>query len=272
MRPLLSALALTFAITANAQVATPTPQSADLHAPVAAKRPHTTQIHGYTLTDDYFWLREKTNPSVRAHLEAENAYTAAVMQPTEGLQKRLYDEMLARVKQTDQSVPYRNGAYVYYSRTVEGQQYTINCRKKAGSDVEEVLLDQNEMAKGLGFFSVGAFSVSDDGNFLAFTTDTTGYRQYTLHVKDLRTGQMLSDRMARTVSVVWASDNRTLFLTTEDSVTKRNDNFWRHTVGSTENTLLYHEPDELFDVFAYRSENRRMIFVGSYAKTMSEAA
>ena len=110
------------------------------------------------------------------YLEAENAYTAAVMQPTEGLQKRLYDEMLARVKQTDQSVPYRNGAYVYYSRTVEGQQYPINCRKKAGSDVEEVLLDQNEMAKGLGFFSVGAFSVSDDGNFLAFTTDTTGYR------------------------------------------------------------------------------------------------
>ena len=271
MRPLFPALALTFAVAANAQVATPTPQSSELHAPVAVKRAHTTQIHGYTLSDDYFWLREKTNPAVREYLESENAYTAAVMKPTEALQQQLYDEMLRRIKQTDQSVPYRNGAYVYYSRTVEGQQYPINCRKKLGSDVEEVLLDQNAMAKGLGFFSVGAFSVSDDGNLLAFTTDTTGYRQYTLHVKDLRTGQMLPDRIPRTVSVVWASDNRTLFLTTEDSVTKRNDSFWRHVVGSSENTLLFHEADELFDVFAYRSQNKRMVFVGSFAKTMSEA-
>ncbi|HEY8174549.1 MAG TPA: S9 family peptidase [Gemmatimonadaceae bacterium] len=267
---LLSGIAVTFAVAANAQVATPAQQSSELRAPVAAKRAHTTQIHGYTLSDDYFWLREKTNPAVREYLEAENAYTAAVMKPTEALQQQLYDEMLRRIKQTDQTVPYRNGAYVYYSRTVEGKQYPINCRKRLGSDVEEVLLDQNEMAKGLGFFSVGAFNVSNDGNLLAFTTDTTGYRQYMLRVKDLRTGSMLPDRVPRITSVVWASDNRTLFLTTEDSITKRSDNFWRHTLGSSETTPLYHEADELFDVYAYRSENRRMIFLGSFAKTMSE--
>jgi oligopeptidase B len=268
---ILSGIAVTFAVAANAQVATPTPQSTALRAPVAAKHAHTTQIHGYTLTDDYFWLREKANPAVREYLEAENAYTAAVMKPTEALQQQLYDEMLRRIKQTDQTVPYKNGAFVYYSRTVEGKQYPINCRKRIGSDVEEVLLDQNEMAKGLGFFSVGQFNVSDDGNLLAFTTDTTGYRQYVLRIKDLRTGQMLPDRVPRTVTVVWAADNKTLFLTTEDSVTKRNDKFWRHTIGTPDKTLLYNEPDELFDIFAYRSANKRMIFLGSFAKTMSEA-
>ena len=268
---ILFGMAVTFNVVANAQVATPTPQSTVPRAPVAAKRAHTTQIHGYTLTDDYFWLREKTNPAVREYLEAENAYTATIMKPTEALQQQIYDEMLRRIKQTDQTVPYRNGAYVYYSRTVEGKQYPINCRKRVGGDVEEVLLDQNEMAKGLGFFSVGQFSVSDDGNLLAFATDTTGYRQYMLRIKDLRTGQMLPDRMPRITSLVWATDNRTLFLTTEDSITKRSDSFWRHTLGASDNTLLYHEPDELFDVYSYRSENKQMIFVGSFAKTISEA-
>ena len=157
--------------------------------PVARKTPHETKIHGYTLKDDYFWLREKSNPEVIAYLEAENAYTEEVMKPTEGLQETLYKEMLGRIKQTDLSVPARIGDYYYYSRTEEGKQYPYRCRRKGSmTGAEEVLLDLNELAEGHTYLGLGAFEVSDDGNWLAYSTDTTGYRQYTLHVKDLRTG------------------------------------------------------------------------------------
>ena len=240
-------------------------------APVAPKRPHTVSIHGRSLADDYFWLRQRNDSTVIRHLEAENAYTTAVMKPTEEVQRSLYDEMLGRINQTDRSAPYREGRYTYYSRTEEGKQYPVYVRTFADSSREEVLLDQNKMAEGHAYHAFGAIRVSDDGNLLAYTVDTTGYRQYTLHVKDLRTGEILPDRMARTGSVVWAADNRTLFVTTEDSVTKRADNFWRYTVGSTTPTRIYEEKDELFDVYAYRSRDRAMIILGSSAKTSSEA-
>ncbi|MGI9089781.1 MAG: S9 family peptidase [Gemmatimonadaceae bacterium] len=241
--------------------------------PVAARRPHVTHIHGYTRSDDYFWLRDRGDPAVTTYLESENGYTTADMRPTEALQKTLYDEMLGRIKQTDVSAPYRADGYLYYTRTEQGKQYPIYARKKAGSDVEQITLDQNELAKGHSFFALGAYRVSDDGNLLAFTADTTGYRQYALHVKDLRTGKMLPDMVARVGSVVWAPDNRTLFLTTEDAVTKRSDKFWRHTVGSEgsgASTLLYDEKDDIFDVEAYRSLDRKMIFLASSAKTMGD--
>jgi oligopeptidase B len=156
-------------------------QAASLPAPpIAAKRPHTTRIHGYTLSDDYFWLRERSDPAVLQYLQAENAYTAAAMKPTEALQKTLYDEMLGRIEQTDRGVPYRQGAYEYYTRTEEGKQYPIYARKPTGSATEEILLDLNELARGHGYYALGEFAPSDDGNLLAFTVDTTGYRQYTL--------------------------------------------------------------------------------------------
>src|ERR1700730_3198169 len=149
--------------------------------PVAKKAPKTTEINGRTMVDNYYWLRDKKNPEVKAYLEAENAYTDAVMKPTEGLQKKLYDEMLSRIKETDVEVPYKEGNYFYYSRTEAGKQYSIYCRKKGSLDAaEEVLLDVNEFAKGQKFMSVAAFAVSDDGNSLAYTTDNTGFRQFTL--------------------------------------------------------------------------------------------
>ena len=160
--------------------------------PQAAKVPHTTKIHGYTLSDDYFWLREKANPDVIKYLEAENAYTEEVMKPTKGLQETLYKEMLGRIKQTDLSVPSRIGEYFYYSRTEEGKQYPYMCRRQGqhdgagGSPARSERAGRRAQVPGLG-----AFAVSDDGNWLAYSTDTTGYRQYTLHVKDLRTGQTL---------------------------------------------------------------------------------
>jgi len=155
-----------------------------LRPPMTEKKTKTTKIHDDTMVDDYFWLREKTNPAVIAHLEAENSYAEAMMKPTGVLQQKLYKEMVGHIKETDVSVPYRWGGYFYYTRTEQGKQYPINCRKKGSLDAkEEVVLDQNEMAQGLKFFSVGVFLPSDNGNLLAYSTDTTGYRQYILRAR-----------------------------------------------------------------------------------------
>ena len=239
--------------------------------PAAKKVPKETKIHGYTLKDDYFWLRDKASPEVTKHLEAENAYTEAVMAPYKGLQESLYKEMLGRIKQTDLSVPAKQGDYWYYSRTEEGKQYPYMCRRKGTMEAaEEILLDLNTLAEGHSFLGLGAFSVSDDANWLAFTLDTNGYRQYTLHVKDLRSGALSSEKVERVGSVVWANDNKTVFFTTEDATTKRSDKFWRHIVGSPDNTLVYEEKDELFDLGTGRSLDKKVIFVGAYAKTSRE--
>ena len=162
----------------------------DMKPPIAKKETKVTKINGYELKDDYFWLRDKKNPEVIKYLEAENAYTETYTNPHKPFADALYKEMLGRIKQTDLSVPYKNGEYWYYSKTVEGQQYpTFYRSKKQNGDGEELLLDQNEMAKGLKYFAIGSFDISDDGNLLAFSTDSTGYRQYTLQIKDLRTGK-----------------------------------------------------------------------------------
>jgi oligopeptidase B len=247
------------------------PSGVSVQPPVAATKPHETKIHGYTLNDDYFWLREKSNPEVIRHLEAENAYTEDVMKPTKELQEALYKEMLGRIKQTDLTVPSRIGEYFYYSRTEEGKQYPYRCRRKGGMNgSEELLLDLNKLAEGHSFLGLGTFNVSDDGNLLAYSTDTTGYRQHTLHVKDLRTGQTLAEAIERTGTAVWATDSKTLFYSTEDAVSKRSDKIWRHVVGTGRNELLFEEKDDLFDVGLSRSLDRKMIFAGSYAKTSRE--
>ena len=245
---------------------TPTP-------PIAKKVPHETEINGHKMIDNYYWLREKSNPEVRAYLEKENAYTDAVMKPTEPLQKKLYDEMLSRVKETDVEVPYKEGDYFYYVRTEAGKQYQIRCRKKASMDApEEVLLDINQMAQGKPFMTVHAFAVSPDGNLLAYSYDDTGFRQFTLAVRDLRTGQTLTDHAVRVGSVVWANDNQTIFYTQEDEVSKRQYRLYRHTVGSTNpDILVYEEPDERFNVEAYKTRSQSYIFMVSRSHTTSEA-
>ena len=241
--------------------------------PVAKKVPHVTQINGRTLTDNYFWLRDKPNPEVRSYLEAENAYTDAVMKPTEPFQKKLYDEMLSRVKETDVEVPYREGDFFYYTRVEAGKQYPIRCRKRASMDApEEILLDINELAKGQVFMSVAAFAVSPDGNLLAYSYDNTGFRQYNLAVKDLRTGKTLADHAERVGSVVWANDNQTIFYTQEDAVEKRQYRLYRHAAGSTAaDILVYEEPDEKFNVRAYKTLSDSYIFLVSASHTTSEA-
>src|SRR5260370_11875595 len=183
------------------------------------------------------------------------------MKSTEALQKKLYDELLSRIKETDIEVPYKEGGYYYYSRTEAGKQYQIHCRKKGSLDAaEEVVLDVNEMAKGQKFMSLGAYNVSDDGNLLAYTTDNTGFRQYSLAVKDLRTGKLLPDRAERVGSVVWANDNKTIFYSVEDNTTKRQYQVFRHTAGTTgSDPLAYEEKDEKFDVFAGKTRSKPYI-------------
>lgn len=239
--------------------------------PVAKKVPKITEINGRKLVDNYYWLRDKPNPEVKAYLEAENGYTDAVMKPTEPLQKKLYNEMLSRIKETDVDVPYKEGDYFYYSRTEAGKQYQIRCRKKSSLDApEQVLLDINELAKGQVFMGVDAYTVSEDGNLLAYSTDSTGFRQYVLHVKDLRSGQVLADHAEKVGSVVWANDNKTLFYTVEDSA-KRQYRLYRHTVGTSDtDSLVYEEKDERFNVEADKTRSKKYIFLLSGSHTTTE--
>src|SRR5260370_39780867 len=159
--------------------------------PVARTLLRVDEIHGERRVDDYFWLRDKKDPEVAAYLEAENAYTDAVLKPTQTLQEALYKEMLGRIKETDMKVPYRKSGFYYYSRTEQGKQYPIYCRKKGRlSAPEQVTLELNTLAEGRKFMALGSYTVSDDTHLLAYSTDDTGFPQYTLYVTDLRTGEI----------------------------------------------------------------------------------
>jgi len=240
-------------------------------APPAARQiPKIDAIHGDRRVDDYFWLRGKDDPEVMAYLRAENAYTEAVTRPAAVLADALYAEMHARIKEDDQTVPYRRGSHFYYSRTEQGKQYPILCRKHGSVDApEEVTLDLNALAAGHPFFALGTGVVSDDGHLLAYTTDVTGFRQYTLSVKDLRTGVLLPDRIEKVVSVAWAADDRTLFYVTEDAA-KRPYRLYRHALGATADDLLYEETDALFNLGVERTRSRRYLFATSASFTTTE--
>ncbi|MFL6315058.1 MAG: S9 family peptidase [Terriglobales bacterium] len=243
--------------------------------PPVAKSIHTENtINGGKLVDDYRWLRDKSNPEVAQYLDTENAYAEGVMKPTSALQQKLYDEMVSHIKETDVNVPYKDGGYFYYSRWEKGKQYPIFGRKKGSVEAaEEITLDQNELAKGQPFMSLGAYEVSDDGNLLAYSTDNTGYRQYKLYVRDLRSGkdsEVIADRVG---SVAWANDNKTLFYTVEDEKTKRQYRLYRHELGTAtgKDDLIYEEKDERFNVGAAKSRSDKYIFLQIGSHTTSEA-
>src|SRR5215467_3666464 len=249
------------------------PSSNALTPPVANKVHTENHINGGNLVDDYRWLREKSKPEVAQYLEAENAYTDAFMKPTEGLQKKLYDEMLSHIKETDVNVPYRYGSYFYYGRVEAGKQYPILARKKGSLDApEQITLDVNELAKNEKFMSLGGYHISDDGNLLAYSTDNTGFRQYRLHVRDLRTGKDLPESAERVGSIAWANDNQTLFYTVEDEQTKRQYRLYRHTLGtdSAKDDLIYEEKDERFAVGVEKSRSGKYLFLEIGSHTTSE--
>jgi oligopeptidase B len=240
--------------------------------PLARREPVEHVLHGDRRMDHYGWLRQKENPEVSAYLNAENAYTEAVLKPTEGFQENLYQEMLARILQTDLSVPYRLRGHLYFTRTEEGKQYALHCRRReAPGPSEELLLDLNQLAEGHSFLGLDSFEVSDDNHLLAYSLDTTGFRQYTLQVKDLRTGRTLSERIERVTSVAWASDNRTLFYTVEDEISKRSHRLYRHVLGASEpHTLLYEETDERFRLEVERTRSGHFLLLTIASHTASE--
>ena len=214
-------------------------------------------------------MHDKDSARVRGYLEAENAYTRAVMAGTQALQETLYREMLGRIQETDMDVPYREGAWEYYSRTEEGKDYPILCRRPLGDAQEHVTLDMNALAQGHEFFALGAYDVSLDGNLLAFSTDVTGFREYTLQLKDLRSNEILPLRVEKTRSVAWANDNCTLFYVVEDEA-KRAYRLYRHRLGSNVHELLYEEVDDCFSIGVDQSRSRGYLFLTSHSATTSE--
>jgi len=244
--------------------------------PVARREPRPVTIHGETLPDDYAWLRQKGTPEVEAYLHAELAHAKAVMAPTQALQERLYAELKGRLRETDMGVPYRDGAYLYYSRTEAGKQYPIFCRRKAGPGKvgteapEEIVLDQNVLAAGKSFLSIGPRAVSPDGQRFAYATDETGFRQYTLHVKDLATGATGPEAVERVTSLAWAADSRTLFYVVEHPVSKRSYQLYRHVVGQAKDALVLEEKDERFELGLGVTHDRKYVIVGASSHTTSE--
>ncbi len=239
--------------------------------PAAEKKPKIVGLHGDKLTDDYFWLREKENPKVIDHLKAENAYTGAVMAPYQRFEQSLYSEILGRIKQTDETAPYPQRGYYLYSRTEEGKQYPILCRKKGSvSAPEEIYLDVNKLAEGQKFMALGGVDWSDDNQLLAYSTDTDGHRDYDFHLKNFATGEEVKTPIGKVADFTWAADNKTVFYITEDP-TKRSYRCWRYTLGDKEPKLLFEEKDPLFQIAVGRSSDHSAVILLSASSRTTEA-
>jgi oligopeptidase B len=241
--------------------------------PVANRIAKLDTLHGEVRRDDYSWLRDKSNPDVARYLKAENAYTEAELSHTKATQDTIYREMLGRVKETDLSVPFRFRGFWYYTRTERGRSYPIYCRKKGSLDAkEEIVLDQNLLAQGRKFHALGGMEVSPDGNLLIYLEDTTAFREYTLYVKDLRTGALLPGSIPDVWNgTAWADDNRTFFYMRADSA-KRGNTVWRHTIGAPagRDVKVFQEDNVLFDVGVSRSQSGRYVFISADGFTSSE--
>lgn len=234
-------------------------------APDAEKRPVTLELHGDSRVDDYYWLRERENPEVISYLEAENAYTEQALSPFAGLRGVLYDEMKSRIKQDDESAPYRQGDYFYYIRYEEGGEYPIYARKKASPDApEHVILNVNKLAADAEYFSVRGFSVSPDGKTAAYGVDTAGRRFYDLYFLDIESGDLLSDKVEDTTSnFEWANDNQTILYGKQHPETLRSYRVFRHRLGGDEDSLVYEEPDEENYLFVSKSLSNSFFYLTS---------
>jgi oligopeptidase B len=246
----------------------------EVKPPLAKKVPKELSIHGDTRIDNYYWMNDRENPEVIAHLEAENAYKEAVMAHTEPLQDKLFEEIKSKIKPQDESVPYKKNGYYYYTRTVPEKEYYLVCRKKENPEAaEEVLLDVNHMAEGYEYFAVGGNSVSSDNKILAYGVDTLSRRNYTVYFKNLETGELLADQIPMTTGgVTWANDNKTVFYMLKDSVTLRSERIMKHTLGTQiENDVeVFYEADETFNTFIFKTKSEKYLMIGSESTLTSE--
>ena len=243
-----------------------------MNPPKAEKIKKELSLHGHTRVDNYFWLNERDNPAVLEYLTKENEYTDHVLKDTKELQEKLYQEIIGRIKQTDMSVPYKENGYYYYTRYEEGKEYPVYCRKKENLEAaEEVLLNVNEMAKGYDYYNVGGFSVSPDNRLLSFGVDTVSRRMYTLHIKNLETGEILPDEISQTTgSSTWAADNKTLFYSLKDTGTLRPYKILRHSLGlpAEKDVTVYEEEDETYAAYVYKTKSKEYIII-ALASTLS---
>lgn len=247
-------------------------QMTNKEAPKAAKVEHLLINHGDTLADSYYWLRERENPDVVNHITAENEYCNAVMAHTSKLQEELFNEMKARIKEEDESVPTRIKNSYYYSKTVAGKQYREHYRKIGSLDAApQLLLDCNQLAEGKAYFDLGAFEISPNQNYLAYSTDTNGSERYNLVVKDLETGELLGDELQDIASVAWAADSKTLFYTVRDDAW-RSYKVFRHKLGDkqSDDKEVYYEPDERFGVYVYLSKDERYVIISIGSQITNE--
>ncbi|WP_372648452.1 S9 family peptidase [Draconibacterium sp.] len=245
-----------------------------IEPPVAKKIMKELTIHGHTRVDNYYWLNERENPEVIAHLEAENAYKDAVMKHTEPLQEKLFEEIKSKIKPENKSVPYKKNGYYYYYKQLPGKEYDVNCRKKGSLDAEEeVMLDENVLAEGQDFFMLGGLSVSPDNKLIAYGVDTVSRRKYTIYFKNLETGETLEDEIPLTTgSAVWANDNKTIYYTLKDDVTLRSEKIMKHVIGTPveDDEEVYYEEDETFSVFIFKTKSQEYLIIGSESTLTSE--
>ena len=242
--------------------------------PDVEKTPKELTIHGHTRIDNYYWLNQRDNPEVIKYLEAENAYTKKVMESTEDFQEKLYNEIVGRIKKDDESVPFKDNGYYYYTRYEKGKEYPIHCRKKENLDSpEEILLDVNKMAEGFTYFAVSGLSVSPDNKLMAYGVDNVSRRKYTIYFKDLESGQLLDDKIPLTTgSAVWANDNKTVFYTQKDDITLRSEKILRHKLGDDylKDAEIYYEDDETFSTFVSKTKSDKYIIIGCGSTLSSE--
>ncbi|WP_232225194.1 S9 family peptidase [Seonamhaeicola sp. S2-3] len=245
-----------------------------IKAPVAAKKPKELRIHNDVRVDNYYWLNQRENQEVIDYLNAENEYTKAVMQPTESFQTELFEEMKSRIKEDDTSVPYKLNGYWYLTRFEKGKDYPIYARKKETLEAkEEILFDCNEMAKAHAYFKLGGIAISPDNKLAAFSTDIVSRRQFTIQIKNLETGEILEDKIENTTGgITWANDNKTLFYSKKDEVTLRSYKIFKHKLGTkaSDDVLVYHEEDDTYNTFVYKSKSRKYIIIGSSSTLSTE--
>ena len=246
-------------------------------SPSAPRRPHRLEKHGDVRVDDYYWLRDREDPEVRACLDAENAWVRGELAHTEALQEELFEEIKGRIKQTDMSVPYREGAYLYHRRYEDGREYPVYCRRALGAGGEQgeekVLLDVNAVAEGHAFCEVGSRRVSPDGRLLAYAVDTVGRRRYGVRFRDLDAGRELPDLIPDvTANLAWAAGNDAVFYARQDPETLRPYQILRHRLGDDprNDRIVYEEPDAEFSCAVWRSRSRRYVLIGSFQTRTTE--
>ena len=259
----------------------PNSKNMDVDLPIAEKVPHELNAHGDVRVDNYYWMRlsdaqknaetaDEQTKKVLDYLNAENAYTDAKLKHTDKFQQDLYDEIVGRIKQDDESVPYRDNGYFYYTRYERGKEYPVYCRKKGSLDAgEEVMLNVNELAEGYDYFQVGGYSVSDDNKLLAYSVDTVSRRRYTVYFKSLETGELLADQIPNTTGgITWANDNKTIFFSTKDQETLRSDRINRFKLGSKTPEEVFFESDETFSTYVYKTKSKKYLIIAS-SQTLS---